>query len=78
MALTVLVGCSCCGFCSCWVAAGLLLGCCWVLCWLLGSGSWVLVPGLLVALVAGLLLALLGSGDKERDREREAAVLSML
>ena len=58
--------------------AGLLLGCCWVLCWLLGSGSWVLVPGLLVALVAGLLLALLGSGDKERDREREAAVLPML
>jgi len=35
------------------VGAGLLLGRCWVLCWLLGS---LLVPGLLVALVGGLLL----------------------
>ena len=49
VALTVLVGCSCCAAVA---AAGVLLGCCWVLCWLLGS---LLVPGLLVALVAGLL-----------------------
>ena len=62
VALTVLVGCSCCAAVA---AAGLLLGCCWVLCWLLGS---LLVPGLLVALVAGLLLGSAGlRGQGKRD-----------
>ena len=69
VALTVLVGCSCCGFCSCWVAAGLLLGA------LLAAWFWFL--GWLLWWLA-CCSALLGSGDKERDREREAAVLSML
>ena len=60
----------------------LLLGCCWAAagcsagCLVLVPGFWFLGCWLLWWLAC--CSALLGSGDKERDREREAAVLSML